>query len=725
MTRACRWSIACALAGALFTASTARGDDAIEPLVRQLLAVDTDHTAKALAAARLRELPAGREAIRQALGAQLRRADVIAAILACLQAHPDAVFLEPLLDLHSGVDDPALRTATRTALRKLDPPVVLTALLARARDPAVEGARRRDAVSVVGYLGSWRDIGVLLELCDSHADELGPTAIVALRELTRLDWDAAALPRWKALWSEIATSTDADAYRAILAALYARQQERMAELEQEVRRYLDPADPKQNVLALSSALPGIRALAAAQLVALASHDPKLHRAPAAAALLEQLARETHPLVNAQLARGAGVLELTEAEPRLRALLGFVESVHAQTIMSPADRQALALQLVRALGTLKSVLAVDSVGAIAQASWATEEIHVSGIRALGKIGGSRAFELLAARARDSRQASATLLVAVAEVLGDFPEAGPLLVQLLDHAQPDVRSRGADSLRKLGPRLPPDVVGPAIERLAFRLLSRDDPPYVRAAAGLALGELGRLEGVEPLVRALAGDEDPLVRRQAAEALGRLGRAEAAPALEVALADADPKARDAAWTALFAVLAREGAASLLARADAWYSAGVHPDPARKIYEHLLAETPVDQVERRFGLERKIARALQRAGKPDLARPQLEVLLGKAPEDTELALWLAQALASGESTPADLDRARTLLERFPELPTDERGWWAAALRVGLELRRDPTAAKALLAKLRGHDAALGGAALEAEWARLATELDKALPSK
>ena len=78
-------------------------------------------------------------------------------------------------------------------------------------------------------------------------------------------------------------------------------------------------------------------------------------------------------------------------------------------------------------------------------------------------------------------------------------------------------------------------------------------VRAAALLALAELGDRRAVPAIVERLAGDESAMAREAAAQALGRLGGPGAIKALEKALADPKAKVRKAASASLDQLRAR----------------------------------------------------------------------------------------------------------------------------------------------------------------------------
>jgi cyclophilin family peptidyl-prolyl cis-trans isomerase/HEAT repeat protein len=90
--------------------------------------------------------------------------------------------------------------------------------------------------------------------------------------------------------------------------------------------------------------------------------------------------------------------------------------------------------------------------------------------------------------------------------------------------------------LGPPPPADLVA----------LLRDEEGRTRRRAALAVGRVGLVEGVEPLLPLLA-DTDVEVRQMAAFALGLIGHASARPALAKALDDAEPIVQGRAAEAL----------------------------------------------------------------------------------------------------------------------------------------------------------------------------------
>lgn len=93
----------------------------------------------------------------------------------------------------------------------------------------------------------------------------------------------------------------------------------------------------------------------------------------------------------------------------------------------------------------------------------------------------------------------------------------------------------------------IGSPAIEPLIATL--RDADEDVRGPAAWALGEIGDVRAVEPLIAALR-DREGTVRRHAADALWRIGDVRAFDSLKIALQDEDEGVRNAATNALNAI-------------------------------------------------------------------------------------------------------------------------------------------------------------------------------
>lgn len=136
---------------------------------------------------------------------------------------------------------------------------------------------------------------------------------------------------------------------------------------------------------------------------------------------------------------------------------------------------------------------------------------------------------------------------ASVHGRKPADLSTWIERLYTADPQLAQQAARWLGQFG--------GPdALEPLRDALTHAD--AGVRAAAALALGQLGRGEAVPELCRLLLGDGNSMVREAAAQALGQLGQRAAVQALEEAIKkDAKGKVRKAAVAALAQIRARRG--------------------------------------------------------------------------------------------------------------------------------------------------------------------------
>jgi HEAT repeat protein len=113
----------------------------------------------------------------------------------------------------------------------------------------------------------------------------------------------------------------------------------------------------------------------------------------------------------------------------------------------------------------------------------------------------------------------------------------LIRLLDHGDPDLQWRAADTLGTLGE----PACDPLIAILDFPKM------HVRLGAIEALGDIKCPRSVGPVIARLEGDRDNEVRFVAALALGQIGDHRAEPALKKALQDPDRYVRYGAVMAL----------------------------------------------------------------------------------------------------------------------------------------------------------------------------------
>lgn len=125
-------------------------------------------------------------------------------------------------------------------------------------------------------------------------------------------------------------------------------------------------------------------------------------------------------------------------------------------------------------------------------------------------------------------------------GTSPSHLAALLAVLSTEDAGLRRHAATALGKLG-----DVraVGPLVE-----VLLRDRDAHVRQHAASALGRLGDVRAVDPLIDALLRDRDAHVREHAATSLGQLGDGRAfLPLTKAILSDKDPSVRRHAAEAL----------------------------------------------------------------------------------------------------------------------------------------------------------------------------------
>lgn|GEM_PF-450582 len=125
-----------------------------------------------------------------------------------------------------------------------------------------------------------------------------------------------------------------------------------------------------------------------------------------------------------------------------------------------------------------------------------------------------------------------------------------IERLYNGAPQLAQRAARWLGQAGGE-------PAVEPLCNALMH--DNAGVRAAALLALADLGQPVAIPDLIDRLSNDTNSMVREAAAQALGRIGDRTAEAALEVASrSDTKSKVRKAARAALEQVRARQGGAA-----------------------------------------------------------------------------------------------------------------------------------------------------------------------
>ena len=334
------------------------------------------------------------------------------------------------------------------------------------------------------------------------------------------------------------------------------------------------------------------------------------------------------------------------------------------------------RLVRTLGDpawwvrMRSVEALEQIGEIAEGPLlvalddADPEIRSRAAVALERLGVPA--RLVGMVERDDRAADAGELLVKLAIAG----ARELLAELLLHRSPRVRLAMVDAVRRAGRRdLAPELV---------RAASSDSDADVRAAAFDTLRIFGARDAVPAALGAVTDPAEP-VRSAAVSLLGELGTAEAAPALRSRTGDPEPAVRAAAVRALGAIRAPNGTAEfrrLLAdpvpavRAAA--ALAVADAGARQLGDELvplLADTePPVQV--------AAARALSRAGNVgavpalmrafDTAGPELrEAIVGTVAQlDPARVRVLLDRLIAGNDSASRIALIRTLRQVRAEDP-------------------------------------------------------------
>jgi len=129
----------------------------------------------------------------------------------------------------------------------------------------------------------------------------------------------------------------------------------------------------------------------------------------------------------------------------------------------------------------------------------------GLETLGARGEARAVAPIAERIRSGLPNELTqVAIATLGTLGR-PEAGPVLIELLSHRRAAVRIAAVEAIAATKPRRGGEALLAALD---------DMTPSVRAAAALALGQLGHRAAVDTLFTALERDVF-----EAAQAIGQL--------------------------------------------------------------------------------------------------------------------------------------------------------------------------------------------------------------
>ena len=250
-----------------------------------------------------------------------------------------------------------------------------------------------------------------------------------------------------------------------------------------------------------------------------------------------------------------VPEVREIVGRSLRQMGWADRAGRQlaiVLESPALPKASRFRVIEALTFIRSKQAADAL--ILQLAHPDPNVRWRAAVALGATGHNdpkTAVRFLAKLTTRPPEDDPKVRMKACAGLGHLedPRAIPPLAVAMEDPDWRVRAQAAVALGKLGNRA-------AIPALAARGLE-DPSPHVRAMSIVALGTLGREEGLEHVAAMVADpktrDKSAAVRLVAVRVLDQFLNPWATRALIAALADDDPKARDAATKAMASRLAR----------------------------------------------------------------------------------------------------------------------------------------------------------------------------
>jgi HEAT repeat protein len=203
------------------------------------------------------------------------------------------------------------------------------------------------------------------------------------------------------------------------------------------------------------------------------------------------------------------------------------------------------------------------------------------------GGQRSVPALL---RALRSDDPELVMFAANVLGRTrdPAAVPHLVVLLEHPDPNVAQAAIDALAQLRATV-------AVTSLV-KALDRD--PWLRFSAVEALGEIGDVQAVGPLIGLLADDS---IRLSAIEALGKIGSGEALGALARLLREEqDSRTFAACLRAIARALESQPDERMLRHIESWAHLG---SPAASQVQARLVQVLTGGEEIAYGSEREVS--------------------------------------------------------------------------------------------------------------------------
>lgn len=184
------------------------------------------------------------------------------------------------------------------------------------------------------------------------------------------------------------------------------------------------------------------------------------------------------------------------------------------------------------------------------------VRATAARAVLSLGGGEAAKLILPLLGD-RDEFVRREAAYALGLARGTDAVPGLITLVESdKKPSVRAAAAVALGQIGDSRAVAALSAALSRRVaasgfFKRAARrkvEEDEFVRRASAVSLGQIGSREGVPALIEALSNEKTPGdIRREAARALGLVGDSRAVLALRSALTSKDPYLSDIAFDAL----------------------------------------------------------------------------------------------------------------------------------------------------------------------------------
>jgi HEAT repeat protein len=579
--------------------------------------------------------------------------EVFAALAAAAHLCQDTRFQKELL---AGLASrrPMVRQAAAQALAVLLDDRLLKQLQALAEDANQELPVRQMALWTLGRCGRKPAVATLVRCLRSEQDALRQTATEVLTELTGQSFGAVT-QLWETWWerhsrlSESAWLEQRLVYQSTrarrLESDLARAQAQVLRLEQQlysrlphaerlghIQTLVEQEDPAVRLLAVQWALELLGAPESARQQALVetllrlSSDPSLEVQRAA---VLALGRVGDP---AAFSRLQALLRRGDAPVRAAAARALAQHARADTAEAPERRKAVVPLLQKTLDDPELEVVVE----------AAEDLGALGV----------------------------------------PEAGPVLVGLLQHPSEHVRQTAAQALERVAdaavlPRLLA-LKDDASVTVRFSLLGA----LARAAGnGTGLSEEQRQQVLQKLETALRRDADPGVRSRAATVLGECGNSAVLPPLwKCVRGSEDGRVQEKAWAAMIEVLVRAQDLTLLQEWDRALTAAGQGQRRVQLLSEVSGrwgkrQEPGTRVPDALALaaQELLIQAQLAAGKRAAALPLIRELLARPAGETEINRRLQWFLTAAEQALKDgatdevlrlVQEAQPYLPRAGELP-------------------------------------------------------------